>query len=395
MSTPDRIQAIQARLREADLDGWLLYDFRRSNPLAYRVLQFGREGVFTRRWFYWVPAHGEPVKIVAALEQWNLDSLPGQKIVYRSWRELTEALAQVVRPKARVAMEYSPLAAVPVVSRVDAGTVELVRSLGADVVSSADLIQHFEARLSPEQWASHCQAAAHLVEAHSLVAEHIAAALSEGLTITEYTVQQFLGQFLTDHGMVADHGANVSVNANASNPHYEPSAERATPIRQGDLILIDYWGKIDRPGAIMADYTWMYFAGDSVPDEYARVFETARQARDAAIALVRERVQAGQPLHGYEVDDAARGVIVAASLGDYFIHRTGHNIGEDTHGNGANIDNLETQDSRLLIPGALFSVEPGIYLPAFGVRTEVNVYIGEDQTVHVTGVPQPAIRALF
>lgn len=393
--TTDRIAAIQDALRGEGLDGWLFYDFRRSNPLAYRILGLSSEGHITRRWLYWIPRDGEPTRIVSALESGRLDSLPGRKAIFRSWRALHGILAEMLPPGGRVAMEYSPAAAIPVVARVDAGTVEMIRALGVDVASSADLVQMFEARLSPEQWASHQAAAAHLLTARREVAQHMADALRADTPLTEAGVQAWLADFLTRHGLVADHGAIVAVNGHASDPHYEPSASHDTPIRRGDVILIDYWAKVNQPGAVMADYTWVFYAGEQVPKLAARIFAVAAEARDTAIALVRQRVTAGQALHGYEVDDAARGVITAAGYGDYFVHRTGHSIGEDTHGNGANIDNLETQDQRRLIPRTLFSIEPGIYLPDVGVRTEVNVYLGDDATVIVTGDPQPAIEPLL
>ena len=395
MSTTDRITEIRAMLREAGLDGWLLYDFRRSNILAYRILQLPPAGHATRRWFYWVPAQGDPVKIVSALEPGNLDTLPGEKTIYRSWRDLHAALERVLPSPGAVAMEYSPLAAVPVVARVDAGTVELVRSFGVDVRSSADLVQAFEARLSPEQWASHQAASAALLDAKRGVAAYMRDTLQAGQPLSECSVQAWLEGFLTERGLVAEHGAIVAVNAHASNPHFSPDPAHDTPIRPGDLVLIDYVTKLPQPGAIMADYTWMFYAGRDVPAEMARIFSIDARARDAAIAFLRERVEGGQPVYGYEVDDVARGVIEAEGLGEYFVHRTGHNIGEDTHGNGANIDNLETQDQRRLIPGILFSIEPGIYLPDFGVRTEVNVFIGYDGKVHVTGELPQAIEPLL
>lgn len=395
MSNP-RVDAIQAMLQQAGLAGWLLYDFRRSNILAYRILQLPQAGIASRRWFYWLPASGAPIKIVSALEQGNLDTLPGEKIVYRSWRDLHDALQAVLPTRGQVAMEYSPMAAIPVVARVDAGTIELIQSFGVEVVSSADLVQAFEARLSPEQWASHQAASAHLLAAKKAVARHMGDALRAGQAISECSVQAWLDEFMQGRGVVqGGHGAIVAVNAHASNPHYSPDPARDTPIRLGDLVLIDFVTKLDQPGAIMADYTWMFYAGSQVPDKMAQIFAIDARARDAAIAFIRERIGAGAPIYGYEVDDVARGLITDAGYGDYFVHRTGHNIGEDTHGNGVNIDNLETQDQRQLIPGVLFSIEPGIYLPEFGVRTEVNVYIGHDRTVTVTGELPQAIEPLL
>ncbi len=395
MSNQDRSHDIQAQLQAAGLAGWLFYDFRRSNPLAYRILHLPGEGIASRRWFYWLPAQGEPVKIVSALEQGKLDTLPGQKRVYRSWKELHATLRDVLPSGGQVAMEYSPMAAIPVVARVDAGTVELVRSFGVEVVTSADLVQYFEARLSPEQWASHQAAAAVLLEGKRLVKQHMAEALRSGQPLSETSIQTWLAMFVQSRGLRADHGAIVAVNAHASNPHFEPSQAHDTPIREGDLVLIDFASKLDQPHAVIADYTWMFYAGPEVPAEMARIFGIAAQARDAAIGLIKLRVAAGQAVHGWEVDDTARGVIETAGLGEYFVHRTGHSIGEDTHGNGANNDNMETQDERRLIPRTLFSIEPGIYLPEFGVRTEVNVYLGDDGTVTVTGDAQPAIEPLL
>jgi Xaa-Pro aminopeptidase len=391
-----RVAEIQAALREANLDGWLFYDFRRSDPLAYRILRLPTAGVTTRRWFYYVPVVGEPVRVVHSIERYRLDALPGRKIIYRSWEELhagvRDALAtgglknkRVVLKK--IAMQYSPNNDIPYVARVDAGTVELVRSMPAvTVVTSADLVQQFEATLTPEQLATHREAADKL---HKVIMEgfaEIARRIRNNETPTEYDIQQFLARRLAEEGMTAG-GGDVSVGANTANPHYFPTAERSAPIRRGDFVLFDISEKLKTPGAIVADQTWVGYVGDSVPDEYVKVFNIVREARDAATEFVRAAVRDGKVIRAAEVDDVSRGIIKRAGYGEQFTHRTGHSIGEEGHGNGANIDNFETRDSRRVIPRTCFSIEPGIYLEGrFGVRSEINVYVSEKE-IEVTGQP--------
>ena len=391
-----RVAEIQAALREANLDGWLFYDFRRSDPLAYRILRLPTAGVTTRRWFYYVPVVGEPVRVVHSIERFRLDALPGRKIIYRSWQELhasvRDALASGgLRNKRvllrKIAMQYSPTGDIPYVARVDAGTVELVRSMpGVSVVTSADLVQQFEAALTPEQLATHREAADKI---HRVIIEgfaEIARRVRAGETPTEYDIQQFIARRLAEEGMTAG-GGDVSVGANTANPHYFPTEQRSAPIRRGDFVLFDISEKLKKPGAIVADQTWVGYVGETVPDEYVKIFNIVRDARDSATDFVRSAVRDGRQIRAAEVDDVARERIRRAGYAEQFTHRTGHSIGEEGHGNGANIDNFETRDSRRVIPRTCFSIEPGIYLEGrFGVRSEINVYVS-DKDVEVTGGP--------
>lgn len=382
----DRMEQLQQALRSRNLDGWLFYDFRLSNPIAYRVLGLSTAQLFTRRWYYWLPAEGEPSRLVSIIEAGNLDALPGRRLVYRSRQELAEGLARMLDGYTTIAMEYSPQAEIPVVSRVDAGTVEYLRSAGKAVVSSADLVQAFEAPLTEQAFRTHLEAERRLRTIHDAALDYIRENVSAGHTLTEYMVQQYMLRLYEQHGLFLDHGPDVAVGPNASNPHYAPSAERSLPLREGDLLLIDWWGKLPEPGAIYADYTWVGVVGSSVPGRYREVFDVVRGARDAAIEFIERHTRAGTILEGWQVDDVARAYIAERGYGDYYIHRTGHNIGVDLHGPGANLDNFETHDTRQLLPHTLCSVEPGIYLPEFGIRSEVNVYIGEG-SIEVTGRP--------
>jgi Xaa-Pro aminopeptidase len=388
-----RVADIQGALRQAGLDGWLFYDFRQSDPLAYRILKLDPKQFSTRRWFYFVPAEGEPTRINHAIEQGKLDRLPGRKLIYSSWGKLNEnlrdALSTANAPGSpRVAMQYSPENSIPYISRVDAGTIELVRSLGAQPVTSADLVQLFEAVWTDEQYRSHVTAANNI---HNIIQEAFAEVgrrIKAGEPVTEYDIQQFMVRRFEEEGMTCDGDHPiVSVNANAASPHYQPSAEKFSPIRRGDFLLLDVWAKLKTPGAVYADQTWTGFVGEEPSAEHVKIFSIVRDARDAAIEFVRENVKAGRSIRGAEVDDVSRGVIERAGYGEYFTHRTGHSIGEEVHGNGAHIDNLETRDSRRIIPRTCFSIEPGIYLPGnFGVRSEVDVYVSETDA-EVTGRP--------
>jgi Xaa-Pro dipeptidase len=389
-----QLSAIQALLAERDIDGWLFCDFRRSNPIAYQVLGLSSE-IVTRRWYYFIPARGEPRGLVSALEPHALDALPGEKRIYRTWQEREVLLAALLEGARRIAVEYSPRNAIPYVSRVDAGTVELLRSFSKEIVSSADLVQHTVARWSDAQLQSHLAASEAIMREKDRAFAFIADELRAGREPTDYAVQQRMWEEFRAAGLVADHPPIVATNANASSPHYTPSAARATTIRHGDLVLIDFWAKLDAPNAMYADHTWMAYVGDSVPERFAAIFAIVAQARDAAIALVRDRFATGAPLHGYEVDDAARAVIEAAGYGEWFVHRTGHNIGSEVHGDGAHMDNYETRDERLVLTRTCFSIEPGIYLPEFGVRSEVNVYVGDDGALTITGGLQQEIVPLL
>jgi Xaa-Pro aminopeptidase len=387
------LQEMQSDLRAAKLDGWLFYDFRGRDPIAQRILNLP-PGMRTRRWFYFVPAKGTPRKLVHKIESESLAALPGETLYYAGQEELRKNLAKTVRRGKTLAMQYSPKAAIPYVAMVDAGTVELVRGVGVKVVSSADLVQKYEACWTPQQLESHLAAGEKIDrivrDAFQQAAKHV----REKKTLTEYDLQQWiLGEFASA-GIVREEGPDVAVNANASDPHYGPVAGKSAPIREGDLLLLDVWGKIDAPGSVYYDITWIGFLGARVPEKYAKVFRIAREARDKAVDLILFSIATGKPLQGWQVDRAARGVIEKAGYGKYFFHRTGHSIGESVHGNGANMDGLETRDVRHLIPRTCTSVEPGIYLPEFGIRTELNVYIGEREA-RVTGAVQNEILALL
>jgi Xaa-Pro aminopeptidase len=383
------LNAIQGALRESNLDGWLFYDHHHRDAIAYRVLGIAPK-MCTRRWYYLIPAEGEPVKVVHRIERGNLDGLPGAELQYSSWKEQRESLKRILYGKHRIAMQYSALNDIPYIGLVDAGTIELVKSFGVEVVSSADLVQLFEARWSDAALASHLAAGKVIHAAVRVGFGMIREAVRAGKGIGEYDVQQEMARLFEAHGVVSDEPPNVSVNRNSANPHYLPTRESSQPIRAGDFVLLDVWGKLNKPGAVYFDITWTGYVGEEVPRQYAEIFEIVQGARDAAVNLVQQAMREGRPLRGYQVDDAARGVIERHGYGEFFVHRTGHSIGEDVHGNGANMDNFETRDDRRIIPRTCFSVEPGIYLPEFGVRTEVNVYV-EEHDARVTGEVQQAV----
>ena len=390
------IEAIQQALRAAQLDGWLLYDFRAINPLARRVLGMDGTKPGSRRFFYLIPAEGEPVKVVHAIEAGALDHLPGRKEVYFRWQELEASVGDAIGGRRRLAMEYSPRNANPYIARVDAGTIELVRSFGVDVVPSGDLIQRFEAVWDDDQWAMHLEAAGIARAAYDVAFGMIADRVRHEGSVLESAVQAAIMDHFGTHGAITDSPPTVAVGPHSGDAHYSTTPASDAPIREGDFVLVDLWCKLDRPRAVYADYTRCGFVGSTVPERYEALFGIAVEARDAGLALAREAFAAGRPLRGGEVDDATRAVIDRAGHGDHFTHRTGHNIGQQTHGNGAHIDNLETRDDRLIIPRTCFSIEPGIYLPEFGVRTEIDVYIAADGTVHVTGgEPQTAVLPIL
>jgi Xaa-Pro aminopeptidase len=383
------LASIETALREAKLDGWLFYDHHRRDPIAYRVLNIN-PAMCTRRWYYLIPREGEPAKLVHRIEADNLADLPGTEERYSSWREQREGLSRLLHGRERVAMQYSALNSIPYVGLVDAGTVELVKSCGVEVVSSADLVQQFEAAWSEEQWQSHLAAGRVVHESVRRAFAAIRDAVCVGKEITEYDVQEEIVRVLEANGLIADEPPCVAVNANTANPHYSPSREASPPIHAGDFVLIDVWGKQNKPGAVYFDITWTGYVGEKVPEQYAKVFEVVREARDTAIILVQKSLQAGRILRGYEVDDAAREVIERNGYGTFFTHRTGHSIGEDVHGNGANMDDFESHDERRIIARTCFSIEPGIYLHEFGVRSEVDVFAGAREA-WVTGEIQKEI----
>lgn len=379
-----RLGEIQAELVKAKLDGWLFYDFRGSDPLAPRILKTERLGG-SRRWFYYVPAKGEPVKVVHAIEQEQLDALPGSKLVYREWPLLKEQVGRAMfggKPtQLRIGMQYSPNNDIPYISRVDAGTIEMVRSLGVKIETSADLVQQFEAVWTPEQLQMHLEAVGKLQRIIIEAFGEIKRRINADLPTTEIDVQQFMMKRFSEEGMNPS-PMIVAVNANAALPHYFPRGERNSPIKRGDLVLIDSVTKLSKPKAPAVDLTWVGYVGEAVPEEYTKIWDIVFEAQQTAFNFVRDAFRAGRTITGAEVDDVARGVIRKAGYADQFLHRTGHSIGEEGHGNGANIDNLETRDSRRLIPGTAFSIEPGIYLAGrFGIRSEIDVYVSERDAV--------------
>ncbi len=378
---------IQEALRAIPLDGWLFFDHHRRDPLAYQILGIPDNISASRRWYYLIPAYGEPRKLVHRIESGSLDSLPGEKRSYSSWTDQQTGLSDLLAGCSRLAMQYSPHCAIPSVSLVDAGTLELVRGQGVEVVSSADLVQEFQAKWSEDQLTSHLEAGKLVDETRREAFEFVGEQLRSDRAVTEYEVQQFIRSRFEQKGLITDHGPIVAANANASDPHYEPTQERTSKIRGGDLVLIDMWAKLKHPGSVYYDITWTGFCGEKIPDEMQKVFEIVRGGRKQACDLVIRKVSAGEQLTGYEVDDAAREYIAGHGFGEFFFHRTGHSIGTEVHGTGANMDNLESHDERRIIPGTCFSIEPGVYLPRFGVRSEVNVYVAAG-SAKVTGEEQ-------
>jgi Xaa-Pro aminopeptidase len=383
------LDAIQAALRQEKLDAWLLYDFRGLNVLARRVAQMAEGGMLSRRWFYFIPVAGEPRKLVHRIEAGALDHMPGAKTVYLRWQELEAGVEALVKGTKRLAMEYVPRNANPYVSRVDAGTVELVRAFGAEVVPSGDLIQRFEACWDDDQWAMHLEAAKHTRSAFDAAFGFIAQRLKAKNPPRETeVVRVILDHFKANH-VVCDHPPICAVGPNSGNPHYEPIAGKDAVVTDGSFVLIDLWAKKNKPGATYNDICWTGYLGKSVPEKYTRIFEIVKGARDAAVDFLKQSMAARKSVRGCDVDDIARNYIVRHGYGEFFIHRTGHSITEDLHGSGANLDNLETRDERTIIPETAFSVEPGIYfLGDFGIRSEINVYISKNHEVIVPGEPR-------
>ena len=383
------LSAIQAALRERNIDAWLFYDHHHRDPIAYRVLGLPANSMVTRRWFYLIPAKGEPVKLVHKIEAGHLDTLPGSKRLYAGWQELFDSLKLMLATYRDIAMQYSPNNIVFTVSLVDGGTVELLRGLGKNVVSSADLVALFEATWSEEQIKSHFAARDSIDTITAAAFQEIGRRARNGGT-KEHEIQQWFMEAFQREGLLTDDPPIVAVNANAGNPHYEPRADHPVPIREGDLVLLDVWGKKNTPGAVYYDITWMGFVGSAPSGRMHEIFEIVRDARDAGVKTVVDAVTSGRRIAGWEVDRATRGHIKKKGYGDYFIHRTGHSIGTDVHANGANMDDLEIHDERQILPNSCFSVEPGIYLPEFGVRSEVNVLV-RPKMAEVTGKIQHEI----
>jgi Xaa-Pro aminopeptidase len=380
------IEAVQRALRARRIGGWLLTDFRNRDFLAYRVLGLDVEKMNTRRWYYFIPARGTPRKLVSAVERHKLDALPGATVVYLSWKELHSSLRRMLGARKTIAMQYSPRNNVPYIALVDAGSVELVKSLGHRVVSSADLLQMFVSVIDDAGYRSHREAGARIDRIRAEAFERISRAVREGTGETEYDIQQYIMRRFEEEDLTTYDPPMVGTNEHPADPHFDLTPEIARPFRQGDTVLIDLWAKLQTPGAIYYDITWVGFIGERPPELYQKIFDVVREARDAAVAFVEDRFAHGRPCHGWEVDDACRAVVVRAGYGKAFLHRTGHSIGTETHGDGVNIDNLETRDERQLLPGCCFSIEPGIYLAGrMAVRSELNMFIRHDGTPEVTG----------
>jgi Xaa-Pro aminopeptidase len=384
---------IQGDLRAAKVDGWLFYDFRGRDPIAQRVLKLP-PGMRTRRWYYFVPTKGTPRKLVHKIESESLAALPGETLYYAGQDELRKNLKKILGRARTVAMQYSPKNEIPYVAMVDAGTIELVRAAGPKVVSSADLVQKYEACWSREQFEGHLAAGVAIDRIVREAFQHAARCVREKKPLTEYDLKQWILKEFEASGIVTEEGPDVAVGPHASDPHYGPLPGKSSEIREGDLLLLDVWGKTKALDSVYYDVTWVGYLGAKVPEKMGKVFAIVREARDKAIELIRSSIAAGKPLQGWEVDKAARSVIEKAGYGKYFFHRTGHSLGQAVHGNGVNMDGLETHDVRHLIAGTCNSIEPGIYLPEFGVRSEVNVYIGEREA-RVTGAIQKEILALL
>jgi len=389
------IEEIQRALRARRLGGWLLTDFRNRDFLAYRVLGLDVEKMNTRRWYYFIPARGTPRKLVSAVERRKLEELPGSTLVYLSWKELHASLRRILGARKTIAMQYSPRNNVPYIALVDAGSVELVKSLGHRVVSSADLLQMFVSVIDEEGYRSHREAGARIDRIRAEAFDRIGEAVRNGTGETEYDVQQYIMRRFEQENLTTYDPPMVGTNEHPADPHFDLSPENARPFRLGDTVLVDLWAKLKSPGAIYYDITWVGFLGERPPELYQEIFAVVREARDTAVAFVKDRFARGRPCHGWEVDDACRAVVAKAGYGKAFLHRTGHSIGTETHGDGVNIDNLETRDERLLLPGCCFSIEPGIYLAGrMAVRSELNMFIRHEGTPEVTGEIQHELVGL-
>ena len=383
------LSAIQSALRDRNIDAWLFYDHHHRDPIAYRILGLPQELMVTRRWYYLVPANGDPLKLVHKIESGHLDSLPGSKRQYSAWQELFENVKTMLADHRDIAMQYSPNNLVFTVSLVDGGTVEMVRGLGKNVVSSADLVAQFEATMTDEQISTHFEARDAIDAITAAAFQEIGRRVRNGGT-TEHAIQKWFMEAFSREKLITDDPPIVAVNAHSGNPHYEPSASNPTPIREGDFVLLDVWAKKNKPGAVYYDITWTGFVGKTPSDRQRQIFDIVRGARDAGAAKVTSAIAEGRRIAGWEVDRATRDYIKQSGYGDYFIHRTGHSIGTEVHANGANMDDLEIHDEREILPNSCFSIEPGIYLPEFGVRSEVNILVRKG-SAEVTGKVQTEI----
>ena len=391
------LTAIQKALKIAGVDGWLFYDFHNRDAIASRILQMDANRFTSRRWFYFIPTEGEPQKLVHKIEPWKCDHLPGKKHVYLPWQQQHSLLQSMLGDAKKIAMQYSPNNAIPYVSIVDGGTIDLLRSFGFEIVSSADLVSQFESHLSMEDYKSHIEAGRIMQMVKDEAFREIARRIKTGIKTTEFEIQQYMHDLMRKNNMTWPDGPVVAVNEHAADPHFEPTAENSFEMKEGDLVLIDLWAKLNTKGSIFYDITWMGYIGTEVPQKLEDIFQIARKGRDTAHQLVIDRFAANKPLFGWEVDNACRKVIDDAGYGDYFTHRTGHNIGEEVHGNGVHIDNLETKDERQIIPGTCFSIEPGIYIEdeKIGFRTEIDVFVTDERKVEVIGAIQETMLPIL
>jgi Xaa-Pro dipeptidase len=380
------LHGIQKALRTLKIDGWLFCDFHNRDVLAHRILGLDMARMTSRRWFYYIPARGVPKRLVHSVEKGKLDALPGSKQVYLPWEQLHASLKKILGSPKKIAMQYSPKNNLPPIALVDAGTVELVRSFGHKVVSSADLVQLFEAVVDEKGYRTHKAAAEKVDRIRAEAFARIGEGIRAGNGVSELQITRYILRRFAEEGLATADAPIVGSNEHPADPHFESKPENDRPFKPGDTVLIDLWAKLDVPGGIYYDITWVGYIGDQPPKQYQEIFNVVVRARDAAVSFVREKFSKGQPCYGWQVDDACRNVVKKAGYGKEFVHRTGHSIGEETHGNGGNIDNLETRDDRQLVPGCCFSVEPGIYLEGkMAVRTEINMFIGYDGTPEVTG----------
>jgi len=382
-----QLEAIQKALKESNIDGWLFYDFHNRDAIAHRILNIDTKRFTSRRWFYYIPAEGTPKKLVHSIETYKLAHLPGEQYVYLPWEQQHALLREILADAKKIAMQYSPMNAIPYVSIVDGGTIDLIRSFGIEVVSSADLVSIFESHLSMEDFETHRKAGILMQEIKNAAFKEIAHRIRSGKQPKEYEIQEFMHNLMRQNNLAWGDGPVVAINEHAADPHFEPTPENSYTMQIGDLVLIDLWAKLDQPRSIFYDITWMGFIGETVPEKIESLFSIIAKARDTAYNLVKERFASNTPVYGWEVDKACREVVEQAGFGKYFIHRTGHNIGEQVHGNGTHIDNLETKDLRRIIPGSCFSIEPGIYIPdeKLGFRTEIDVFVTDDGKVEVIG----------
>ena len=391
------LEGIQAALRAAQIDGWLFYDFHNRDAIAARILNRDTSRFASRRWFYYIPAKGSPQKLVHKIEPWQNDHLPGDRHIYLPWQQQHEILKNILSSAKRVAMQYSPNNAIPYVSIVDGGTIDLIRSFGVDVVSSADLVGEFEAHLSMQDWKSHQQAGVIMQMVKDETFKEISKRIKKGEHPTEFQIQAFMHELMKKNRIFWEGGPVVAINQHAADPHFEPTAENCYEMKEGDLVLLDLWGKMDQPGSIYYDITWMGYIGQEVPESIERIFQIIRSARETALKFIKDGFFENKTIYGWEVDDVCRQVVIDAKYGEFFTHRTGHNIGEQVHGNGVHIDNLESKDERKIRPGTCFSIEPGIYLPEqkIGFRTEIDVFVTDEGNVKVTGASQDNVISIL